>query len=256
MYRFAVAVAGALLLGGAAPVFAGDTTTFGQFFQKDSSQRLLRYRNDDTGSSKGATIYSTSSTASTAAGSVPIYFLLSADSLWTDLTGPQDAHMTVSFASNVGTTGSGSDRSQLFGTGSIVITRDTAALEGLNSRTNLLTVTFSDADLDASNGSGAFTFESTATSMISYTSDFLDFSDIDAQDFSFSFSGSSPNFQAALGWSSVDTRFSGTGTFASDPAPLTVGVPEASSWAMLVLGFGTVGAVMRAGRRQKDLFAA
>jgi hypothetical protein len=33
-------------------------------------------------------------------------------------------------------------------------------------------------------------------------------------------------------------------------------VPEASTWAMLVIGFGAVGAMMRTGRRPKDLFAA
>jgi hypothetical protein len=54
----------------------------------------------------------------------------------------------------------------------------------------------------------------------------------------------------------VNTRFSGTGTFASDPAPLTFSVPEASTWAMLVFGFSAVGAMMRTGRRSKDLYAA
>jgi len=257
MNRFAILAASILLVGSSAPAFADDdTVTFGQFFQQDSGQRLFRYKNEDTHTGKGAEIYTTASTTSTDPGAIPVFFLLSADDLPADLSTPQDARLSVDFLSTSGTTGSGSGRIQMFGSGSITILRSTAALEGLNDRTNLLTVTFTNAELDANQNSGSFTFKSNDDSVITYTSDFLDFSNVVSEDFSFSFSGASPKFSAALGSSSVNTRFSGTGTFASDPAPLTVGVPEASTWTMLFLGFGAVGAVMRAGRRQKDLYAA
>jgi hypothetical protein len=237
-----------------------DSVTFGQFTQKDTSKRLFRYKNKDSGPNKGAEIYSTVAattgpTANTFA-SIPVYYVMSALGLPADLTGQQDAHLTVDFLSTAGTTGSGTSRVQLFGSGTVTITRDTAALEGLNTRTNLLSVTFTNAELDASNNNGSFTFKSNDNSVITYSSDFLDFSNVLTKDFSFSFSGASPKFNANLGSSSVSTRFSGTGTFASDPAPITFGVPEASTWAMLVIGFGAVGAMMRTGRRPKDLFAA
>lgn len=257
MNRVGIMAACFLLVASSAPAFADvDTITFGQFFQQDSAQRLFRYKNEDTRTGKGAEIYTTSSPTSNDPGSIPVFFLLGADDLPLDLSTPQDASLSVDFVSTSGTTGSGSDRIQVFGSGSITILRTTPAAEGLNTRTNLLTVTFTNAELDASQNSGSFTFKSNNDSVISYTSDFLDFSDIVSKDFSFSFSGASPKFSAALGSSGVNTRFSGSGTFASDPAPLTIGVPEASTWAMLFLGFGAVGAIMRTGRRQRDLYAA
>jgi len=256
MNRFAILAAGALCVTSAAPAFATDTVTFGQFFQQQTNQRLFRYKNEDAGAVKGAEIYTTSSASSNVPGSIPVYFLLGVNSLPADLSSPQDALLAVDFISTSGTTGIGSDRIQMFGNGTITIVRTTAALEGLNTRTNLLTVTFTNAELDAAQNNGAFTFKSNDDSVITYTSDFLDFSGVLKEDFSFSFSGASPKFDAPLGSSGVNTRFSGTGTFASDPAPLTIGVPEISTWAMLFFGFGAVGAVMRTGRRQKDLFAA
>ncbi len=255
MKRLAIVAASALILGFASPAFAADTVTFGQFLQKTSSARLFRYANQDSGPSKAAEIYTTSSTSSTAHGSIPVYFVLGNDDLPLDLTGMQDAHLSVDFFSTSGTTGLGNDRIQGFGSGTITITRDVAAAEGMGTKTNLLTVSFTNAELDASQNAGSFTFKSSANSSITYSSDFLDFSQVITKDFSLAFSGASPKFSAALGSSAVNTRFSGTGTFASDPAPLTFSVPEASTWGMLVLGFGVVGAVVRTGRRRKDLFA-
>jgi len=257
MNRFAILASCALLVGSAAPAFANDDTiTFGQFFQRDSAARLFRYKNEDSVTGKGAEIYTTASTSSNAPGSIPIFFLLGTSNLPPDLSGAQSAGLSVDFISTSGTTGSGSGRIQAFGNGTISILRDLPANEGNNGRVNLLSVTFTNAELDANQNSGSFTFKSNDNSVITYTSDFLDFSDVLSEDFSFSFSGASPKFNALLGSSSVNTRFSGTGTFASNPAPRTFGVPEASTWTMLFVGFGAVGAVMRAGRRQKDLYAA
>lgn len=252
-----VACISALLVAGAA-VPAQATTTFGQFLQRTPSARLFRYENQDSGATRKASIYTTGTATGTSVASIPVYYILSAVGLPADLTGLQNAHLTVDFVSNLGTTGSGSSRKQLFDTvvnGSISITRDTAAAEGSGTRTNLLTVSFTNAELDASQNAGAFTFKSNDDSVITYTSDFLDFSHVVTKDFSLSFSGSNPTFSAPLGKSSRSLRFSGTGTFASDPAPLVPGVPEISTWGMMLIGFGTVGAVMRT-RRAKAVFAA
>lgn len=249
MGRFAILAAGALLFASAAPALAdNDATTFGQFFQQNSDQRLFRYKNEDSGSGKGAEIYTTASVGSNDPGAIPVFFLLSADALPADLSGPQDARLSVDFISTTGTTaGSGTGRVQTFGNGNITILR-AVPLGGLD---DLLTVTFTNAELDADQNSGSFTFRSNEDSSITYTSAFLDFTNVGGENFSFSFSGASPRFSAALGSSGVNTRFSGTGTFAGTPD-----VPEISTWAMLLLGFGTVGVVMRAGRRQRDLYAA
>jgi len=253
MNRFAILAAIILLAGSGAPAFAQDPITFGQFLQQDSGQRLFRYKNEDSATGKGAEIYSTSSTASNDPGAIPVFFLLSADDLPADLSSPQDAGLSVDFLSNSGTTATSTPngRIQMFGSGSITILRTTPAAEGLNAHTNLLTVTFTNAELDASQSSGSFTFRSNDDSAITYTSDFLDFSNIVSENFSFSFSGASPQFSATLGSSASNTRFSGSGSFAATPQ-----VPEISTWVMLFAGFGVVGLVMRAGRRQRDLYAA
>jgi len=233
-------LAGAALLAAAAVPAQATPVTFGQFIQKSPSVRLFSYTNQDSGATRKAEIKGTD---------IPIFFQLGVGGLPADLIDLQDAHLSVDFVSNLGTTGSGSSRVQMFDTatnGTISFTRDTAAAEGNGTRTNLLTVSFSNAELDASNGSGSFTFKTNANSAITFSSDFLDFSNVLEKNFSFSFSGSNPNFNATTGHSAGNMAFSGSGTFASDPAPQVVGgVPEPASWAMMLGGFGLLGMTLR-----------
>ena len=242
MKRSYVYLASAVVLAASAIPAHASTQTFGQFIQKSPSDRVFSYTNLDSGVNKKAEIKGTG---------IPVYFILGVDGLPDDLQDLQDAHLSLDFVSNLGTTAgstSGS-RVQLFDTvssGSISFTRDSAAGEGNGTRTNLLTVSFTNAELDASNNSGSFTFKSNANSVITFSSDFLDFTNVLAKDFSFSFSGSNPTFSAPVGGSSRNLAFSGSGTFASDPAPLVVGgVPEPASWAMMLGGFGLLGLSLR-----------
>ena len=257
--KYVALVASAFVIAGAALPAHADTTTFGQFLQRSPGARLFSYVNQDSGTTKQAELHTTGTATGNATASIPVYYILSLAGLPSDLTGLQDAHLTVDFLSNLGTTGIGTDRTQMFDTvtsGTISILRDTAAAEGSGSRTNLLTVSFTNAELDASQSGGSFTFKSNGNSVITYSSDFLDFTNVVSKDFSFSFSGASPTFNAGLGNSGRSTRFSGTGTFASEPAPSVPGVPEISTWAMMVIGFAGAGATLRAGRRSKVSFAA
>lgn len=242
-------IAGAVLLAASAVPAEAATETFGQFIQQSPSARLFSYTNLDGGSAKKAEIKGTD---------IPVFFLLGLHGLPTDLTGLQNAHLSVDFISNLGTTGSGNSRAQLFDTltsGTITFTRDSAAAEGTGGRTNLLTVSFSNAELNASQGDGSFTFKSNADSAITFTSDFLDFSHVADKDFSFSFSGASPTFSAPIGSSGRNMSFSGSGTFASDPAPLVPGVPEPASWMMMLGGFGLLGMTLRGRKEQIVTFA-
>ena len=252
--KYVACITSALLLAGAAaPAYAADTQTFGQFLQRTPGARLFQYLNQDGGANKKATLRTTGTATGNTLASIPIFYILSAPGLPADLTGLQNAHLTVSFVSNLGTTGSGADRVQLFDTataGTISIIRDVAAAEGTGMRTNLLSVSFTNGELDASNNTGSFTFKTTPSSVITYTSDFLTFLPNLSKDFSFSFSGASPTFNAPLGSSGRTDRFSGTGTFA------IAAVPDASTWGMMVLGFGVAGLAMRNGRRRKDLATA
>jgi len=234
------ALAGATLLAASAVPAQAATETFGQFLQKVPNARLFSYTNLDSGANKKAEIKGTD---------IPVYFLFGLDGLPADLVPLQDAHLSVDFISNLGTTGGATSRVQMFDTatsGSISFTRDAAAGEGDGARTNLLTVSFTKAELNASQNAGSFTFKSNADSVITFTSDFLDFTNVLSKDFAFSFSGASPTFNAPLGTSGRSTSFSGSGTFASDPAPLVVGgVPEPASWAMMLGGFGLLGLTLR-----------
>jgi hypothetical protein len=236
---YAYLASAVVLAASAVPAHAA-TETFGQFIQKTPSARLFSYTNQDSGANKKAEIKGTD---------IPVYFLLGLAGLPADLTGLQDAHLSVDFVSNLGTTGSGTSRVQMFDSltsGSISFIRDTAAGEGDGTKTNLLTVSFSNAELDASQGNGSFTFKSNTDSVITFSSDFLDFTNVLSKDFSFSFSGASPTFSAPLGNSGRNTSFSGSGTFASDPAPLVFGdVPEPASWALMLGGFGLLGMTLR-----------
>ena len=246
--KYLAYVGGALLVAAAAVPAQATTLTFGQFSQRVANQRLFQYVKQDVGATKKAEIHTTGTASGTTTASIPIYYIFTMSGLAPDLTGIQDAHLTVDFISNVGTTGVGNSRSQLFDTitnGSISIVRDTAAAEGTGSRTNLLTVSFSNAELDASQADGSFTFKTNATSVITYTSDFVSFNPGADKDFSLSFSGASPTFSSVLGSSSRSMRFSGTGTFAVEP------VPEVATWGMMLTGFGLIGCAMR--RRSRSV---
>ena len=242
MRGFAIVTAG-LIAASVSGSAQAETSTFGQFWQR-SPERLFGYLNEDSGSQKKASIYTVSP--------IPVYYVSSVDGLPGDLTGAQEAHLTVDLVSNLGTTGSGNSRQQLFDTavaGTITITRDSAAAEGMGSRTNLLTIGVTNAELDAFQNNNAFTLKALSSGGISYSSDFLDFSTVLAKDFSLSFTGASPTFNATIGESSRSMRFAGTGTFAAGPGPYVLPVPEAASWCMMVVGFGAVGGAMRSRRR-------
>lgn len=241
-YSYAYLASAALLAASAAPAIAG-TQTFGQFIQQAPGASPFSYTNQDGPGGKQATISGTD---------IPVYFTLGVAGLPDDLTDLQDAQLSVNFVSTLGTTAGAltGSRVQQFDTstsGSITFTRTTAAAEGNGSRTDLLTVSFTNAELDANQGDGSFTFKSNTDSVITFSSDFLDFSNVVDKDFSFSFSGANPTFSSTIGSSGRNTTFSGSGTFASNPAPLAIGgsVPEPASWTMMLGGFGLLGLKLR-----------
>ena len=233
-----------MLAAGATVSAHASTMTFGQFEQRSPYVRLFQYVSQDVGAVKKAEIHTTGTASGNTTVSIPIYYIFSTPDLPADLLGVQVAHLTVDFISNLGTTGAGSNQSQLFDTvtdGSISIVRDTAAAEGKGTRRNLLTVSFTNAEFDATAIEGSFTFKSTNGSVITYSSDFVSFSPLSDKDFAFSFFGAYPPFSSVLDGSSGDTRFAGTGTFAAALEP----VPEVATWGMMLAGFGLVGLALR-----------
>jgi hypothetical protein len=111
---------------------------------------------------------------------------------------------------------------------------------------NLLTVTFSGATLAGSGGSGALFGSHPGGGTVTYTSSFLDFTGMTAGDFSIGLSGIVPGF------SSPAWLADSVGTFASDAANGGNGIPEPATWAMMIIGFGGMGVLLR---RRRDAMA-
>jgi hypothetical protein len=113
--------------------------------------------------------------------------------------------------------------------------------------TNLLTGTYTLAHIEGKATSGSF-HDSTDIGTITYTSDIIDLSKSVARDFSFSLTAAHPAF-GYTGINSMNTfNAAATGIFSAGF------VPEPSTWAMLISGFGLLGLAAR--RRRSLSFAA
>lgn len=101
---------------------------------------------------------------------------------------------------------------------------------------------FLDGTLDGT--AGVVRGSTTGGVSIAFTSDFLDFGNVGEFDFSLPLTAVTPPFGPADGTIQGFSASMG-GQFSSEPLPILGGVPEPESWAMMVLGFGLVGAVTR-----------
>lgn len=138
---------------------------------------------------------------------------------------------------------------QLVDSGTLSFTRTTAASVGTGARTNLLTISFTNAILTGSVGSTSGSLlASTPDSVLIFTSDFLNFDDTIARDFALALSSITGGGLGRANASESLRAFTAdaTGTFSSDPAPLS-SVPEPA--ALGLMGLGLVGLALR--RRRK-----
>ncbi len=121
---------------------------------------------------------------------------------------------------------------------------------------NLLSGTFTSATLFGS-GSSAATSGSTG---VTFTSDFLDFSNTVERDRGLTLTSITPSLSAHTGLNKALNSFRANvgGQFSSDPAPLINGlavVPEPATWGLFVVGFGLVGLQGRRRARSTRLAA-
>ena len=238
MSKLAVFGVGAALLLATAPASA--VTTFADFSPASNAPNILYVGADDG-----------SGTLSSVDQLVHFHFLNPDGSISGTTI---DAMMNLTATTGAATVVGGSLALLPISNGTLTFTATAPVTWGGHTGTNLLSVDFSGGFLSAILGGSTANYgNSTPPFTVNFTSDFLDFSHVVAKDFSLSFSGASPTFSAPLGSSGRSSRFSGTGTFASEPEPQ---VPEISTWGMMVLGFGGAGLAMRNGRRRKDLLTA
>lgn len=120
--------------------------------------------------------------------------------------------------------------------------------------TNLLTAMFSGSAVTAQiDGSTANYGVSTPPSSVTFTSDFLDFSNSTARDLAFAITGINPSVSASS-FNGGTGVFAGTitGSFSADAFDGNglPSVPEPATWALMIGGFGMVGTAMR---RRKSL---
>ncbi len=116
---------------------------------------------------------------------------------------------------------------------------------------NLLTVAFGGANIVGTAGTrvGSFDGFTAQGDMVTFTSDFLDFSLAGNRSFATSLTAMTANLSVGTGNNKALRTFRarlGTGTFDASVAPTAAAeVPEPQTWAMLVAGFALVGAAMR-----------
>lgn len=217
-------------------------TTFAQF--TNNGVNNFNYTNNGT-------------SATFNAASIPVQFNYSnIVGLPADLSGNQTATLTLASRTNapVQTLGSfgleninGSNGTTTI-VNSIVITRNGTAAEGNGTRTVLLRIDFARADLSGTVGGNSATLgASSNNTTVTFSSDFLNFSQTTQRDLALSFSSVVPGLTINANSFFNSFTAAGTGTFSADPVPTVV--PEAAALLPLGVLFGAIGAVELARRR-------
>jgi len=229
-----------------------------------TQQKLTGYSSVTTKSTAitpKAELFTTNGSATTKSAA-PVKFSLDVDSgpFAATFSQPQDALFSLSAISTTAPILGSGVFDQLFDSGTLSFTR-TAPLYRLDAfghhvgpaLTNLLTVTFTNAMLTATaNGVTIGFTANTPDSSINFTSDFRQFTRPDwLTNFDFAIAGNAssvkltraivdPTLTNVTGVRSLNSfRVSMSGTFAASP------VPELASWAMMLIGFGAIGAARR-----------
>ncbi|MBV9097214.1 MAG: PEP-CTERM sorting domain-containing protein, partial [Frankiaceae bacterium] len=123
---------------------------------------------------------------------------------------------------------------------------------------NLLSGSFSSSVLFGAGSSASTNSSTLGGSTVTFTSDFLDFSNTVERDRGLTLTSIVPSLGRHTGLNGALNSFRATagGQFSSDPAPLINGlavVPEPGVWLLMVAGFGLVGF---AARRRTTVVAA
>lgn len=240
-------LAGALVGFVASAPVGAVVTSFASYTQLGTGSTLRNVRVGATGNR----LYTTATPNATVPGSVGVSFNFLSPSLVAAGLSNLSATMTLNLTqsgNSVLRAGSFLIQNGYVGTFSFVYSGATPLVVGgktYGAGANLLTGSIGGAGGGTVAGTGSSGGLS-ASSAVTYSSDFLDFSNVLSNDLALSLTSIVPGLSAGANQSLNSFRASGTGSFSSDPAPIPVGsVPEPATWAMLVLGFGLIGGHMR-----------
>jgi hypothetical protein len=232
-----------LVLFSATTLTNAQGVTFAQFFQRDDGSSL----NDFTFTNRCPI----NATFSTGDGGTPIVFTYqNIDNLPAELQGPQNARLFITASTTAPATSTviapGTRLAQPFNeTFTIRIIRDTAATVGTGSRTNLLTAVTSFSSIAGQAGANSGSYDaSTPNQTITFSSDFLNFSNTASRNLALSFSSITPVLSIGLCDFLASFTAAGTGTFAANQAPLSSTPPTSAG---VVLSGRVLGAKGRTG---------
>ncbi|MFL5296277.1 MAG: PEPxxWA-CTERM sorting domain-containing protein [Phenylobacterium sp.] len=122
-----------------------------------------------------------------------------------------------------------------------------------NGATNLLSGSFTNGLLSVEGTSGNARASTVTGDSITYTSSLVPAATLGApRDFSFALTGATPSASQTTGGAIGSFVATGSGNFSATPVAR---VPEPASWALMIVGFGGMGAALRR-RRTKVAFAA
>lgn len=133
-------------------------------------------------------------------------------------------------------------------TGTLSFTSASAVTYMGKTGTNLLTVNFSGGSFTGLIGGSTATYgNSTPPNSVTFTSDFIDFSTSTARDLALAINAINPLLsQANTGGNVADFTGTVSGNFGTDAGGgIGNGVPEPTSWALMIGGFAMVGAFAR-----------
>jgi hypothetical protein len=218
--------------------------SFAQFAEANPGGNLFSYLDNSTEAQFGT------STGGPLGATVPVNFtyLTVGGSLPADLLGNQNATLSMTSSTKGATTLLGGivGNQMLTGAGTlsdtITITRNLPAAEGNNTRTNLLTLTFTGQLLGVINGRTPQLSSDTglgAAFTVTYSSDFLTFNNSAEKDFSLTFSSWTNTgdgnglAQDLISGFFASANASGAGTFDG-----TATVPEPATWLLGTIGVG------------------
>jgi len=238
MSKFAVLGAGAAMLLAAAPVSA---VTIFAAFTPASNQPNIQYSGSVAGNGTISDL-----------GQLVHFSFLNPDGSTNGTA--FDATMTLNATTGAGATVGGLAVLPVL-TGTISFTTASAVTYGGHTGTNLLTANFTGGSFASLLGGTTATYgNSTPPNVVNFTSDFLNFSGSTTRDIALAVNAINPPVGVLFGGRRLHSG-SVSGNFGADISSGSPqgAVPEPASWALMFVGFGLAGSVLRSQRRRTEV---